>query len=340
MKDNLKRKEGLTTTTQKQYMLVEEKVKVMIEEMKHYSESVKMLESNLFTILDDVDRLKAGLLVEGTPGSDPAYKKIIKRRDEERVTLGDEVKITELVKTFQPEEVFIINTNWNAIQEQLKIKFGINNPNISVKDYHDEIINVADTLQNKPFGTTLSPTDTTTSGSYSTTAKPKGPTQKMTHTGGVVSVFEKVVEDNSLYIKNVHEQKASWIKIGENDRKTHIMFSINTNNGKNFKAFNYLGVANKFSFQKMLEELKLNITENKDIKDQLFGPGTKDDMYKFLSGTIGLTPVLSKNNIVDGGITMWGYDLNKEVITKHTKFGKNIILLDKLYIKIIYIKMC
>ena len=54
-----------------------------------------------------------------------------------RKSLRDEVKITEIVKSFQPEEVFIINTNWQAIQEQLKIKFGINNPNISVKDYHD-----------------------------------------------------------------------------------------------------------------------------------------------------------------------------------------------------------
>jgi hypothetical protein len=194
---------------------------------------------------------------------------------------------------------------------------------------------VVDTLQNKPFGTTLLPTDTTTAGTYSTTAKPKGPTQNIIHIGGVPSTFEKVVEDNSLYIKNVNEAKAVWIKIGTKDRKTHIMFSINTNNENNFKAFNYLGATNKYSFKKMLEELKLNIKDNKDIKEQLFGPGTKDDVYKFLNSTIGLTPVISKNNIVDAGVTMWGYGLlpNKEVITKHAKFGKNIILLEKLCYK-------
>jgi hypothetical protein len=229
----------------------------------------------------------------------------------------------------------MINTNWKEIQEQLRVKFGINNPSKTVKDYHEEIINIIETLQSKPFGTTLLPTDTTTSGSYSTTAKPTVPTQNMLHTGGVPSPFEKVVDDNSLYIKNVNEAKAVWIKIGAKDRKTHIMFSINTNNEKNFKAFNYLGATNKYSFKKMLEELKLNINQNKDIKDQLFGPGTKDDVYRYLKDTIGLTPVISKNNIVDGGVTMWGYGLppNKEVITKHAKFGKNIILLDKLYYK-------
>ena len=96
-------------------------------------------------------------------------------------------------------------------------------------------------------------------------------TQNMTHTGGVPSTFEKVVEHNSLYIKNVNEVKAVWIKIGEKERKTHIMFSINTNNENNFKTFNYLGATNKYSFKQMLEELKLNINQNKDIKDQLFG---------------------------------------------------------------------
>ena len=75
-------------------------------------------------------------------------------------------------------------------------------------------------------------------------------TQNMTHTGGVPSTFEKVVEHNSLYIKNVNEAKAVWIKIGEKERKTHIMFSINTNNENNFKTFNYLGDTNKYSLNK------------------------------------------------------------------------------------------
>ena len=78
-----------------------------------------------------------------------------------RNSLRDEVKISEIVKSFGPEQVFIINANWKAIQEQLRIKFGINNPNITVKDYNEEIINVIDTLQNKPFGATLLPTTTT-----------------------------------------------------------------------------------------------------------------------------------------------------------------------------------
>jgi hypothetical protein len=188
-------------------------------------------------------------------------------------------------------------------------------------------------LQNKPFGTTLLPTDTTTAGSYSTTTRPKGPTQNITHVGGGASTFEKVVEDNSLYIKNVNEAKAVWIKIGTKPAsKTHVMFSINTNNERNFKAFKFTG-NDKYAFKKMLEELKLDINPNKDIKEQLFGPPkqTKDSIYAFLKNT--LTSVTAKPDIVDNHITMIGWGLNKEAITKHANFGKNIILLDKLYYK-------
>ena len=251
-----------------------------------------------------------------------------------RNSLRDEVKITEIVKSFVPEEVFIINTNWQAIQEQLKIKFGINNPNISVKDYHDEIINVVDTLQNKPFGTVLLPSDTTASGSYSTTTKPTGPATPLLHGDGSASDFAMTVENNSLYIKNIHEQKALWIKIGTKPpSRNHVMFSVNTNNERNFKVFKFTG-NDKYAFKKMLEELKLNINTNKDIRDQLFGTSSnKDSIYTFLKNTIKLASVVAKSDIVENNITMYGWGLNKEVITKHAKFGKNIILLDKLYYK-------
>jgi hypothetical protein len=83
----------------------------------------------------------------------------------------------------------------------------------------------------------------------------------------------------------------------------------------------------------MLEELKLDTNTNKDIREQLFGPSkqTKDSIYTFLKNT--LTSVTAKPDIVENNITMIGWGLNKESITKHANFGKNIILLDKLYYK-------
>jgi hypothetical protein len=70
----------------------------------------------------------------------------------------DETKISDIAKSFtKPEEVFIINNNWPTILNQLKIKFGPNNPNITVGEYVAEIKDITDTLSNKPFGTTIVP---------------------------------------------------------------------------------------------------------------------------------------------------------------------------------------
>ena len=313
---------------------------------RKYTDTFNMANRDRYSVQQDPNEADNDYLnrikqIEATPYDPNIFKEKaanegnLKLMSNLRNSLRDEVKISEIVKTFGAEEIFIINTNWNAIQEQLKVKFGINNPNISVKDYHEEIINVVDTLQNKPFGTTLLPaSDTTTSGTYSTTTKPTGPATPLQHNDGSASDFAKTIEDNSLYIKNINEQKAVWIKIGAKPAsKTLVMFSVNTNNERNFKAFKFTG-NDKYAFKKMLEELKLDINTNKDIREQLFGASlrqTKDSIYTFLKNT--LTSVTAKGDIVENHVKMMGWGLNKEAITKHANFGKNIILLDKLYHK-------
>jgi hypothetical protein len=91
----------------------------------------------------------------------------------------------------------MIHTNWKEIQDQLRVKFCINNPSKNVKDYHEEIINIIETLQSKPYGTTLLPSDTTTAGSYSTVSKPSGSTRTILRRDGSKSNFESTVENNS-----------------------------------------------------------------------------------------------------------------------------------------------
>ena len=105
-----------------------------------------------------------------------------------RNSLRDEVKISEIVKAFQPEDIFIINTNWKAIQDQLKVKFGINNPSKTVSDYVTEIRDVVETLQSKPFGTTLLPPDST-SKSSGATSTPTGPTTPLVHDDTTASIL-------------------------------------------------------------------------------------------------------------------------------------------------------
>jgi hypothetical protein len=249
-----------------------------------------------------------------------------------RNSLRDEVKITEIVKTFDVEEVFIINTNWPTIQEQLKIKFGINNPIKTVNDYVTEIRVIIDTLQNKPFGTTLLPPTTSSSTTLASATAPLG-AKPLKHTrDNSVSDFESVVSKNSLYIGNTVNGKGIWVKIGYKT-KDFIMFSNTTNTENQFRTFKYINTGN-YSFKRIMEILGLNLDE--DISVQLFGRYGKgftvQDMFNHLKTVIGLKPENGKK-ITEDNQEMYGWGLNKEAITKHAKFGKNIILLDKLYYK-------
>jgi hypothetical protein len=83
-----------------------------------------------------------------------------------------------------------------------------------------------------------------------------------------------------------------------------------------------------------MEILGLNLDD--DIRLQFFGPYghgyTVQDMFNHLKNVIGLRPENGKK-LVEDNQEMYGWGLNKETITKHAKFGKNIILLDKLYHK-------
>jgi hypothetical protein len=249
-----------------------------------------------------------------------------------RNSLRDEVKITEIVKTFDAQEVFIINTNWAAIQEQLKIKFGINNPIKTVNDYVTEIRVIIDTLQNKPFGTTLLPPTASVSTTLASATAPLG-AKPLKHTSdNSVSDFEAVVSKNSLYIGNTTNGKGIWVKIGYKT-KDFIMFSNTTNTENQFRAFKYINTGN-YSFKRIMEILGLNLDE--DISVQLFGRYGKgftvQDMFNHLKNKIGLK-VENGKKLVEDNQEMYGWGLNKETITKHAKFGKNIILLDKLYYK-------
>ena len=250
-----------------------------------------------------------------------------------RNSLRDEVKISEIVKSFSPEEVFIINTNWKAIQEQLKIKFGINNPIVKVKDYNDEIINVIDTLQNKPFGATLLPASTTSASSSVTLAGAIAPTstKPLIHSDGTPSDFISAVENNSLYIGNVVNGKAIWVKIGYKSRN-FIMFSNTTNDEKSFRAFKHTGM-DDFSFKKIMQILGLD--KDIDIRNQLFGPpgSTAIDKFNHLKDNIKLS-IESGKVFFEGTEHVYGWGIkHDEEVPKLANFGKNIILLNKLYYK-------
>jgi hypothetical protein len=249
----------------------------------------------------------------------------------------DEVKISEIVKSFtSPEEVFLINSNWSYILNRLKSVFGVNNPAISANDYNIQINEHLNEIQSGKTPITVvapAPGVSSTATSASATA-PTGVTlTNLVHTDGTASDFEIGIENNSLFIQNKVESKAIYIKIANKNGLKHILFSNSTSDEGNFRAFKFgnVNVNDSFHFKKMLSTLKLDENVNKDIKIALFGTNkVKEDLYDFLQTTYKLTSEVAKPFIESGKVIM-GYGLKTESIPDICHFGKNIILLKKLY---------
>ena len=103
----------------------------------------------------------------------------------------------------------------------------------------------------------------------------------MSNGDGSLSDFTTTIEKNCLYIKNIKEQKARWIKLGITSRDKNVVFSDTTNEEGNFRPFKFDNKnIDKFNWKKMLQELKLN--ENNKVRVELFGPSSnKTDIIEF-----------------------------------------------------------
>ena len=85
--------------------------------------------------------------------------------------------------------------------------------------------------------------------------------------------------------------------------------------------------------------MQLLTDANEDIYDQLFGNNTKsDEIFDFIKTTHGLTEIegIKKTVHATSGVNRaltFGWGMNHNEVPKHVKFGKNILLLNKLYYK-------
>ena len=138
------------------------------------------------------------------------------------------------------------------------------------------------------------------------------------------------IENNSLFIKNIVESKAIYIKTATKSGLKYILFSNSTSAENSFRAFKFVG-NDSFSWKTMLSTLKLE-HGNSDIKIALFGLSkVKDDIFDYLQKTHKLTSVTPKPFVDSTNKVIMGYGLKTESIPGICHFGKNIILLKKLY---------
>ena len=256
-----------------------------------------------------------------------------------RNVVRDEVRISDIVKAFngKTEEVYIINNNWKEIEEQLKKKFGPNNPRTPFTEYVKEIEDVIENLVHKQYGTTLIPTNKATSATSLCNATAPTVATTVLNNGvggtGAATAFEYAIEDGALYIVNKTDGKAIWVRLAKYSSKEYIAFSNGDNIAGAFRTFVHTAGFSDFHFNRIMDILDLN--KNPDVRHQLFGTdGRVTPMIAFLKSTaIGL-PVPTGKMITDVNGLMKGWGMkHDEDVPKLANFGKNIILLNKLYYK-------
>ena len=314
--------------------------------VKKYEEAFNIANRNRYQVQQapnesDDDYLKRIQSIEQLPFDENIFKdkaaveesrKLMKNLKQ---VLRDDVKISEIVRSFpQPEDVYEINKYFKQVSKRLLNIFGFDNKNVKFNDYVDEIKKTIEILQSAPeedFIVQDAP-------AIPTVAPAPAAATPLAHKDGSPSDFEYKIVDNSLYIKNTANGKHIYIKIGRRDRNL-IFFSSTTNNQGNFTFFSFRGSSsNTWSFV-MMHVMQLLTDANEDIYDQLFGDTTKsDEIFDFLKTKHGLTEIEGIKKVVHAtsGVNRaltFGWGMKHDEIPKYCKFGKNIILLNKLYYK-------
>ena len=282
----------------------------------------------------------------------------------------DDIKISKIVSSFPvPEEVFLINSNWPSILNILKKQFGVNNQAISSDDYVIEINDALETVQSgklpsitvvaPPGGSAATlPTPFATPGATpaagpgllaslaaslgGTPAVPATPgatvpvssvssalMNDIPNASGTASGFTYETQNNSLAIQN-NVGETVYIKIAIQKGLKKILFSMTDNNAGSFKAFNFVYGSGAISFKQFVKDF----FKDQFLYNQMFGSGDNyEKIYDFLKNTHSLydVPANLLKSVQHDGKTIVGYGLNTQSIPDICNFGKNIILLKKLY---------
>ena len=175
----------------------------------------------------------------------------------------------------------------------------------------------------------FTPLATPTSGpAFTPTTVPPSPIQTFTQ------VNIQQIDNQTLRIYNTKE---IFIKIGIDTTKTPpinvILFST-TNVENTYKRIDF-NKNTKISFKKVLGLVGLDANIKNDDYKQVFGKSLdKKDVYNFLKANFmeETTPLKTvKDDETNGNISGWG--MKNDDVPKTATFGKNIILLHKLFYK-------
>ena len=255
--------------------------------------------------------------------------------------ISEDVKISEIVKALNPDEIFDVNKYWAKIKDTIIKVFGVNNKQATVKTYLEFIMAILDTIDTKGSIATVFPTTGGTP--VPPTAATSVPISSVPKDYEYEYIKDTVGAENVLRISNPTSTiKEIFIRIGKSNLRgeehNQVVFSRTTNEKTKFRRFTFVNNSPNYDFKTIMTDLGL-LPMNDDFR-LLFGRNiNKDAIFDHLNKKLSLTTgIEQKHSNADtvGSIfsrSIMGWGMKNEEIPKHAHFGKNIILLDKLFYK-------
>ena len=246
--------------------------------------------------------------------------------------INDEAKISEIIKLIgDPKAIFDMNKYWPKFKETILKIYGPNNKQATASQYAEFMSAILDTIDTKGSLVTVL-----------TGAEPKtpAPTTPATPPTPPTTNFEILLspDKKTLSVRNISIGITIYFKLTTGDE---ILFSDTDEEGTYKKFFFAANVTYPNDvFQDVLTTLGLYDTAGRKTPEfqYLFGAvsTTKYDYFTYLKDDIGLEktqPVkrMFNHKYAPHEPISVGWGMKHDDVPKHAHFGKNIILLNKLY---------
>ena len=248
---------------------------------------------------------------------------------------SDEI-IENVIKSFRDaQKIFIVNKHFAAIKEKFLETYGYDNKNLTTNDIVDILTNITDEIINPPTQFEIQ-TDTST---VPTGGEPVPVDYLKTKDASGADIntdFKFGTDTNSLFIENTANNNHVFFKVGEKERNI-IFYSKNLNAQGSFTAVAQrdYGYSSKDTLKDILfDYLKLDTY----AYDNIFKGSKKyNDIFKTLTDDYKLEPLkgIKARRLPSSSIVRYGWGINHpdEEIPTYGKFGKLLILLNKLFYK-------
>ena len=264
--------------------------------------------------------------------------------------ISDDGKISEIVKSLEPNIVFDVNKYWAKIKDTILKIYGPNNKQATVKNYLEFIKAILETIYDKGSVITVIP-----SANPRTTTSPAAPVTAPASTGSASPVvwsdsddddefedapsilghYQLVDDDKTLYF--TPNAKPMYIKIGKDEKANDQILYSKTGQENTFVKFDFKNPKNINNWNRFLRSvmwLDVNGNYHEDYVKTFGSNFTKPKIFTYLKTKLKLkitSPLKSIRQDTGDHITGWG--MKNEEVPKLAHFGKNIILLDKLFHK-------